>query len=85
MLLHMSLHYLVHHLLVGPVLLVSSHQLDPAPSPDCLHQLLLLSRRVGRAGRSFRVGMREQGLDLLDGVRVDLAVVLQLALHGLLL
>lgn len=29
--------------------------------------------------------MREKGLDLLDGVGEDLAVVLELALHDLLL
>lgn len=37
MLLHMFLHDLVHHLLIGLMLLRNLYQLDPAPSPHCLH------------------------------------------------
>lgn len=59
MLLHVFLHNLIHHLLVGLMLLVAADQLDPAPSSGRLHQLLLLCGGEQRAGRGFWVGVRE--------------------------
>lgn len=78
----MFLHDLIHHFLIGLVLLRHLHQLDPTPPSYCLHQLSFLCG--GTRGR-FWVGIGEKGLDLLDGVGEDLAIVLELALHDLLL